>query len=222
VDTPDPASLNGQITYTMVVTNNGPDTATQVTAADPLPEGTSFVSVSTTQGTCANNGGLIQCSIGTLAKGASATITLVVTATRTGTLTNTVTVVGKEAESNTANNTATATTLVPAPLVPPKPKPKPQPVVCYTFTVSTKTVTVGKTKTIVVTVKSRGKAVANARVRISGAGITKIVRTNKNGRAVITVKPKRAGILKIAVLQKALCGSKRIGVVGAFEPPVTG
>jgi uncharacterized repeat protein (TIGR01451 family) len=224
VDTPDPATLNGQITYTMVVTNNGPDTATGVTAADPLPVGTSFVSVSSTQGSCANNGGLIQCSIGTLAKGASATITLVVTATQTGTITNEVTVVGKEAESNTANNRASATTLVPAPLVPPtpKPQPKPQPVVCYTFTVSTKTVTVGKTKRIVVTVRSRGKVVANAKVRITGAGVDKTVRTGKNGRAVITITAKKAGILKINVLQKAVCGSKRIGVVGAFEPPVTG
>ena len=222
VDTPDPAKLNGQITYTMVVTNNGPDTATQVTAADPLPAGTSFVSVSSTQGTCANNGGLIQCSIGTLAKGASATVTLVVTATQVGTVTNEVTVVGHEAESNTANNRASATTLVPAPLVPPKPKPKPLPVVCYTFTISTKSVTVGKTKRIAVRVTLRGKAVAGAKVRVTGAGINKTVRTGKNGRVLISIRAKKAGILKITVLQKAVCGSKRIGVVGAFEPPVTG
>ena len=207
----------------MVVTNNGPDTATGVTAADPLPAGTTFVSVATTQGTCANNGGLIECSIGTLAKGASATITLVVTATQVGTVTNTVTVVGKEPESNTANNTATATTLVPAPLVPPTPKPKPKPVVCYTFTVSTKSVTVGKTKLVVITVKKNGtKVVAGARVRVTGAGISKIVRTGKNGRALISIRAKKAGILKITVLQKAVCGSKWIGVVGASEPPVTG
>ena len=128
----------------MVVTNNGPDTATQVTAADPLPAGTSFVSVSHDAGDLREQ----RRPDPVLArhaspKGASVTITLVVTATRTGTMTNTVTVVGKEPESNTANNTATATTLVPAPLVPPKPQPKP-PVVCYTFTVSSKTLTVGK------------------------------------------------------------------------------
>jgi uncharacterized repeat protein (TIGR01451 family) len=220
-DTPDPATLNGQITYTMVVTNNGPDTATGVTAADPLPAGTSFVSVSTTQGTCANNAGLIQCSIGTLAKGASATITLVVTATQTGTITNTVTVVGKEPESNTANNTATATTLVPAPLVPPKPKPKP-PVVCYTFTVSSKTLTVGKKGTLVVTVRNRGKAVRGATVVVSGQGIKKTAKTGKDGKARITITPKKAGIITIRVPQTIVCGARRVGVVGAFEPPVTG
>ena len=220
VDTPDPATLNGQITYTMVVTNNGPDTATGVTAADPLPAGTSFVSVSSTQGTCANNGGLIQCSLGTIAKGASVTITLVVTATQVGTVTNTVTVVGKEPESNTANNTATATTLVPAPLVPPKPKPVP--VVCDTFTVSSKTLTVGKKTTITVTVKNKGKAVKGAKVVVRGAGINKSARTGANGKARITVTPRKAGIVTVTVPQKLACGNKRIGVVGAFEPPVTG
>jgi uncharacterized repeat protein (TIGR01451 family) len=220
-DAPDPVKLNGQLTYTMVVTNNGPFTATGVTAADPLPEGTSFVSVSTTQGTCANNAGLIQCSLGTMAPGATVTITLVVTATRVGTLTNTVTVVGKEPESNTANNTATATTLVPAPLVPPKPKPKP-PVVCYTFTVSSKTLTVGKKGTLVVTVKNKGKPVRGAKVVVKGQGITKTARTGKDGKARITITPRKAGIITIRVPQTIVCGARRIGVVGAFEPPVTG
>jgi uncharacterized repeat protein (TIGR01451 family) len=218
VDKPDPAKLNGNITYTMVVTNNGPDTATQVTVADPLPAGTSFVSVSTTQGTCTNSNGLIQCSLGTLPKGASVTITLVVKATRAGVVTNEVTVVGKEPESNTANNRASATTLVPTPLVPPK-KPKP---VCSTLTVGPKSLRVGKRSTIVATVKNRGKAVKGAKVRVRGAGILKSGRTNARGKAHITVRPVRPGIVVVSVPQKLVCGSKRIGVVGVFEPPVTG
>jgi uncharacterized repeat protein (TIGR01451 family) len=218
VDKPDPAKLNGNITYTMVVTNNGPDTATQVTVADPLPAGTSFVSVSTTQGTCLNSNGLIQCSLGTLPKGASVTITLVVKATRPGVVTNEVTVVGKEPESNTANNRASATTLVPTPLVPPK-KPKP---VCSTLTVGPKSLRVGKRSTIAATVKNRGKAVKGAKVRVRGAGILKSGRTNARGKARITVRPVRPGIVVVSVPQKLVCGSKRIGVVGVFEPPVTG
>jgi hypothetical protein len=106
--------------------------------------------------------------------------------------------------------------------VPPTPKPKPQPVVCYTFTVSTKTLTVGKSKRIVITVRNKGKVVAGAKVRVTGAGINKTVRTGKNGRALISITARKAGILRITVLQKAVCSSKRIGVVGAFEPPVTG
>ena len=218
-DAPDPAKLNGQITYTMVVTNNGPSTATQVTAADPLPVGTSFVSVSSTQGTCANNGGLIQCSIGTMPAGATVTITLVVTATQSGTIDNVVTVVGHEPEQNTANNRATASTLVPAPLKPPVRKP---PVVCYTFTVSSKTLTVGKKQTIVVTVKNKGNAVKGAKVIVKGAGISKSAITGKNGKARITITAKKAGIITVRVPQQIVCGGRRIGVVGAFEPPVTG
>jgi uncharacterized repeat protein (TIGR01451 family) len=218
IDTPDPAKLNGQITYTMVVTNNGPDAATQVTVADSLPAGTSFVSVRTTQGTCANSGGLIQCSLGTIAKGGSVTITLVVKAMRPGVLTNEVTVVGKEPESNMANNRATATTLVPRPLIPPKPKPK----VCSTLTVGTKTLRVGKRSTIAARVTNRGKAVKGAKVLVRGAGIAKSGRTNARGKARIVVRPARPGIVVVSVRQKLVCGSKRIGVVGVFEPPVTG
>jgi hypothetical protein len=36
------------------------------------------------------------------------------------------------------------------------------------------------------------------------------------------VKPRKAGIVTITVPQKIVCGAKRIGVVGAFQPPVTG
>jgi hypothetical protein len=32
----------------------------------------------------------------------------------------------------------------------------------------------------------------------------------------------RPGIVVVSVPQKLVCGSKRIGVVGVFEPPVTG
>jgi uncharacterized repeat protein (TIGR01451 family) len=217
VDAPDPAKLNGQIGYTMLVTNAGPSTATGVTLADPLPAGTSFVSVSTTQGTCSFAGGLVQCSLGTIPAGGSVSVTLVVKATRAGVLTNEVTVVGQEPESNTANNRATAPTLVLTPLLPPKPKP-----VCSTLTVGPKSLRVGKRSTIAATVKNRGKAVKGAKVRVRGAGIAKSGRTNAKGKARIMVRPARPGIVIVSVPQKLVCGSKRIGVVGVFEPPVTG
>jgi uncharacterized repeat protein (TIGR01451 family) len=217
VDAPDPAKLNGQIGYTMLVRNAGPSTATGVTLADPLPAGTSFVSVSTTQGTCSFGGGLVQCSLGTIPAGGSVSVTLVVKATRAGVLTNEVTVVGQEPESNTANNRATAPTLVLTPLLPPKPKP-----VCSTLTVGPKSLRVGKRSTIAATVRNRGKAVKGAKVRVRGAGIAKSARTNARGKARITVRPSRPGIVVVSVPQKLVCGAKRIGVVGVFEPPVTG
>ncbi|HEU6445091.1 MAG TPA: DUF11 domain-containing protein, partial [Gaiellaceae bacterium] len=207
---------NGQLTYTIVVGNNGPDAATQVTLADPLPVGTTFVSVSTTQGSC-TGGAVITCNLGTIPKGGTVTITLVVTARQSGVITNTVTVVGKEPESNTANNQATATTRVPAPVV-----RRPAAVVCDRFTVTPKSLTVGKRTTIVVRVTAAGKPAKGRRVVVKGAGIHKTARTNGRGVARIVVRPRRPGIVTITVPQKIACGAKRIGVVGAFQPPVTG
>jgi uncharacterized repeat protein (TIGR01451 family) len=215
-DLPDPVQLNGQLTYSIVVGNNGPDAATQVTLADPLPAGTSFVSVSTSQGSC-TGGALITCNLGTIAKGATVTITLVVRAEQAGTLTNTATVVGKEPESNTANNRATATTLVLAPVV-----RRPAQAVCDRFTATPKSLTVGRRSTIVVRVTAGGKPAAGRRVVVKGAGINKQARTNRNGVARIVVRPRRAGIVTITVPQRIVCGAKRIGVVGAFQAPVTG
>jgi uncharacterized repeat protein (TIGR01451 family) len=215
-DLPDPVQLNGRLTYTIVVGNNGPDAATEVTLADPLPVDTTFVSVSTTKGTC-TGGALISCSLGTVAKGETVTITLVVTANKAGTITNTVTVVGKEPESNTANNRATAPTLVVAPVV-----RKPQRAVCDSFTATPKSLMVGKRSTIVVRVTASGMPAKGRLVLIKGAGISKSGRTNARGVARIVVKPRRAGIVTITVPQKIVCGAKRIGVVGAFQPPVTG
>jgi uncharacterized repeat protein (TIGR01451 family) len=216
-DSPDPVQLNGELTYTIVVGNNGPDTATQVTLADPLPAGTRLVSVATTQGSC-TGGPVINCSLGTVPKGGTVTITVVVIALRTGTLTNTATVVGKEPESNTANNQATATTRVSAPAV----VRRPQQAVCDSFTATPKSLTVGRRSTIVVRVTAGGKPAKGRRVVVKGAGINKSARTNGRGIARITVKPRRAGIVTITVPQRIACGTRRIGVVGAFQPPLTG
>ena len=215
-DLPDPVELNGQLTYTIVVGNHGPDAATQVTLADPLPVGTSFVSVSTTQGSC-TGGVVINCALGTMPAGSTVTITLVVTALQSGVLTNTVTVVGKEPEQNTANNTATATTLVPAPVV-----RAPKAAVCDQVTVTPKSLRVGKRATIVVRVTASGKPVKGKKVVVKGAGILKSARTNARGFVRIRVIPRRAGIVTITVPQKLTCGGKRIGVVGAFEHRFTG
>jgi uncharacterized repeat protein (TIGR01451 family) len=107
---PDPALVGGSLTYTIGVTNNGPSTATGVTLTDPLPPSTTFVSATTSQGTCSAAGGTVTCALGTLANGAGATVTVRVTPTAKGTLTNTASVQGNEPDPDTANNSATAST----------------------------------------------------------------------------------------------------------------
>lgn len=76
---PNPVINGGNVTYSVVVLNNGPSAATGVTAIDVLPTGFTPTSITTTQsqGTPANSNGTITWSVGTLANGASATMTLV-------------------------------------------------------------------------------------------------------------------------------------------------
>ena len=69
VPTTTPPGVN--ITYTLVVTNNGPSTAKDVTVADPLPAGITFVSVAPSA--CGLDGTTVRCSLGDLVKGQSVT-----------------------------------------------------------------------------------------------------------------------------------------------------
>ena len=78
-DSPDPINVGQNLTYTVVVTNNGPNTASGVSLSDPLPAGVAFVSANSTVGTCSQAAGTVTCAIGSLASGASAAITIVVT-----------------------------------------------------------------------------------------------------------------------------------------------
>jgi uncharacterized repeat protein (TIGR01451 family) len=111
-DSPDPVLVGSPLTYTVTVSNAGPDAATLVGLTDTLPAGVTFGSATPSQGTCAEAGGVVTCDLGTLASAAGATVTIVVTPATTGVLTNTATAAAAEADGNPANNTATATTTV--------------------------------------------------------------------------------------------------------------
>jgi uncharacterized repeat protein (TIGR01451 family) len=110
-DSPDPVVVNNNLTYTITATNTGPDVATGVAINDPLPAGVSFVSATPSQGTCSGTS-TVNCGLGSLASGASATVQIVVTANTVTTLSNTATVSGIQPDPNGANNSATATTTV--------------------------------------------------------------------------------------------------------------
>lgn len=118
-----PASISagGLLTYTITVTNNGPDPAAAVSIVDTLPAGVLFQSITapagfscTTPGVGAN--GTITCSnapSGTLANGATATLTIVTTAPSTpGAISNVATVTSASPDTNLANNSDTRNTTV--------------------------------------------------------------------------------------------------------------
>jgi uncharacterized repeat protein (TIGR01451 family) len=212
---PNPATVGNQVTWTMVVTNNGPNDATGVTVADPVPAGASFVSVTSSQGTC-TGGALVSCQLGSLKVGASVTITLVTTATATGTLTNTATTVANEQETNTANNTATATVQVKGPFVPPV-------IYCTAVTVTPKSLSVGHKNTMTLRVSQHGKAKAGVKVRVVGPSIRATTKpSNSQGVIKQTVKPAKAGIVVFKPVASKSCKNPRVGIIGVFTPPVTG
>jgi uncharacterized repeat protein (TIGR01451 family)/gliding motility-associated-like protein len=76
-----------EISFEIIVTNDGPDNATNVRVVDQLQSGYSFVSYTATAGTY--NAGTAFWDIGTLANGASETLTINVTVNDTGNYTNT-------------------------------------------------------------------------------------------------------------------------------------
>jgi uncharacterized repeat protein (TIGR01451 family) len=101
-----PAAAPGQtFDYTLVVRNNGPNTATGVTVADTLPAGFSLITATSTQGTCTGTT-VVSCTVGTMLNGAIVTITLHGTA-GSGSLANTATVTANETDPVPANNTST-------------------------------------------------------------------------------------------------------------------
>jgi uncharacterized repeat protein (TIGR01451 family) len=111
VGSPNPVSLGGNLTYTILVSNLGPSDALDVTVTDVVPAGVTFVSVTASQGSCSGTA-TVTCTLGKLSAAGTATITLIVTPTTAGTITNTATVSGFITDTSPGNNSATALTTV--------------------------------------------------------------------------------------------------------------
>jgi uncharacterized repeat protein (TIGR01451 family) len=116
-DSPDPVFAGNMLTYTIVVTNNGPSTAADVTITDPLPAGTTFVSGQDQNGdtVCAlGQPGVVVCDLGTLQPHEVVTVLLTVLVDPSvpdgSVLTNTVTVAATTADPDSSDNEATSTT----------------------------------------------------------------------------------------------------------------
>ena len=121
-DSPDPVTAGNNLTYTITVTNNGPDVAANSSWSDTLPTGTTFVSLSSVAAwSCTTpavgTNGLVTCSNPSFAVG-SAVYTLVVgvdASIAAGTvLSNSATATTTTSDSNPGNDTGTATTTVAA------------------------------------------------------------------------------------------------------------
>jgi uncharacterized repeat protein (TIGR01451 family) len=204
----------GNITWTIVVKNNGPNSDSNVMVSDPMPGGNTFVSAQTSQGTC-TGGATLNCTIGTMAAGAQVTITLVTTPSAEGPQVNTVNVVGDRPETNTANNTATATVII---------FKGPPPVFCVAVSrVTPKQLFVGRKTKLTIHVTQHGKAVKGIHVRITGPKVNlRTKASNNKGVITRTIKLKKAGILIFSPIASKRCNTQRVGVTNVFTPPVTG
>ena len=105
----DPTPNVGDTTsYTVTLTDNGPDAATNAQVTDLLPAGLSFVSAAPSQGTYNPATGLW--SVGTVNVGSPATLVVQATVTSPSPQTNTATITHSDQfDPNTANNTASVT-----------------------------------------------------------------------------------------------------------------
>lgn len=104
---PSPGTPGGEETFTLKVTNNGPDTAREVVVSDPFPEGLEFVAA---KAPCAKTGEEVRCALGSLAKGDSATLEFLVripSSAEEG-FVNTATVTSETPDPDLSNNEDTA------------------------------------------------------------------------------------------------------------------
>jgi uncharacterized repeat protein (TIGR01451 family) len=113
-DTPDPVPPGGHVTYTMTVSNLGGTAAAGVRLRVDPPAGTGFVSVTPSQGSCAGFAPM-QCDLGSLPAGASATVAVVVSAPATpGTIVNGASITAATIDPNPGNDSSQVSTTVAA------------------------------------------------------------------------------------------------------------
>ncbi|PYS91174.1 MAG: hypothetical protein DMF64_13060 [Acidobacteria bacterium] len=115
----DTAPLGGQITYSIVVNNSGPDDAANVVLTDPIPAHTTFVNASASQGTAMFDGTTVTANFGTITAFNGASLTLVVSVNndtpRGTTISNTATATSDTPDPDPSTNSATANTFVTGP-----------------------------------------------------------------------------------------------------------
>ena len=217
------AARGDVVTWTVVVTNNGPETATGVVTTDQAAAGATFVSLQLSQGACDRT--RVRCALGTIQPGGSVRGVAQTRMLRVGARLNTITVRGNEPDSIPENNAASALVRVYAAFVPPLQQR------CDSLTVDRRLALTGMTVPVRAAVRNVfDRPLAGTAVHARGGGQRTTARTNARGVALLTLAPTTPGIVRFTVGARALTAAgarrctARLGVVsrGGIEPGVTG
>ncbi len=100
-------TVGANVTYTITVTNHGPDAASGATLTDNPPGGLTLVSATASAGSC-SAGTPIHCDLGTIANGASVSFTVVALPSAAGTFSNTASVTSLTFDPDTTNNSGSS------------------------------------------------------------------------------------------------------------------
>lgn len=109
-------------------------------------------------------------------------------------------------------------------LVPPEPPLKP-PSACYVLSATPRTATAGTRVRVVARVHLGRTPIAGVRVYLNGPGVSATRTSGRTGRAQFVVTPNRRGVLRVSIRKAFDCPKrppKKVGIVGAATPPVTG
>jgi uncharacterized repeat protein (TIGR01451 family) len=104
-DSPDPVATGATLTYTITIHNAGPDPATNTVVTDGLPGAVTYVSATTSPGSCSRSGGKVVCDLGTVTTTADRTITIRTTVKKkSGEFTNSASVTSDVTDPTPSNN----------------------------------------------------------------------------------------------------------------------
>jgi SpoIID/LytB domain protein/uncharacterized repeat protein (TIGR01451 family) len=110
-DSPDPIGVGSRVTYTVSVRNAGPGRATAVVVNEDLPDSVTLVSAKPSQGSCQGSHP-VTCTIGSVKRGATATVKLVVRTAKGGKIRDAGRVDAKEPDPRPGNDSRSVGTLV--------------------------------------------------------------------------------------------------------------
>ena len=109
---PYPATIGSNVTFTVTIVNNGPNSAPNVLVTNTLDPAFSFKSATINQGSVSNSGNLVIGTLGTMGNGAAATLIIKAVPNAIGSLTDTMTVTSDAPDPTPFNNTYATNVLV--------------------------------------------------------------------------------------------------------------